>query len=436
MSNLLTSSQTQTSTAPGYYTDYLSNLASQGQAAAANAKFVDATDLQNQAFNEVADASSAYQPTLTAAGSTLNRAADANSPLSAANQYLQSASGDVGAAASGLMSPYMSNVVNALAEAGQRNISQNLAPQATASTVGSGQFGSKRGAEVLGQTLSNANRDILNQQSQALQAGYSDALKTALGQKQLEGQLANTAGQLASAGQQNLTQAGKAQADLAKTNQDLALAGINAKATLGAQQQTIAQNKQNFPLTNLSTLAGLVRGYNIPTSTTTTMNMSPLSALAGMGAGAVGLFTKNASGTSPWDNIKLAWNSAFKPDPASEGATEITNTAGPGEEGYGWKYYSDGTSIGPDGKYYQDGKVIWSPDGVTDNTDNTDNTDTADHARGGLIRAAEGGEVGAWNTSFAPHMNMGGLPAGGMPQYDQSNTYVGYNDTDGNFVQR
>lgn len=27
----------------------------------------------------------------------------------------------------------------------------------------------------------------------------------------------------------------------------------------------------------------------------------------------------------------------------------------------GWKYYSDGTVIGPDGTYYQGGVKIWSP---------------------------------------------------------------------------
>lgn len=42
---------------------------------------------------------------------------------------------------------------------------------------------------------------------------------------------------------------------------------------------------------------------------------------------------------------------------------EIPNTSQPGDESYGWKYYSDGTVIGPDGTYYdsQTGDVIWSP---------------------------------------------------------------------------
>lgn len=46
-----------------------------------------------------------------------------------------------------------------------------------------------------------------------------------------------------------------------------------------------------------------------------------------------------------------------------EQATEIPNTALPGDVGYGWKYYSDGTAIGPDGKYYYKGELAWSPEG-------------------------------------------------------------------------
>lgn len=46
-----------------------------------------------------------------------------------------------------------------------------------------------------------------------------------------------------------------------------------------------------------------------------------------------------------------------------EQATEIPNTALPGDVGYGWKYYSDGTTISPDGKYYYNGELAWSPEG-------------------------------------------------------------------------
>lgn len=40
---------------------------------------------------------------------------------------------------------------------------------------------------------------------------------------------------------------------------------------------------------------------------------------------------------------------------------EIANDDVPGQPGYGWRYFTDGTVIGPDGTYYQDGQPIWSP---------------------------------------------------------------------------
>lgn len=41
---------------------------------------------------------------------------------------------------------------------------------------------------------------------------------------------------------------------------------------------------------------------------------------------------------------------------------EIFNPASkPGEPGYGWKYYTDGTSISPEGKYYYQGDQVYDP---------------------------------------------------------------------------
>jgi hypothetical protein len=39
----------------------------------------------------------------------------------------------------------------------------------------------------------------------------------------------------------------------------------------------------------------------------------------------------------------------------------IFNTALPGQNGFGWQYYTDGTAIGPDGSYYSNGAKVWSP---------------------------------------------------------------------------
>ena len=480
MANLLESSQTQSTTAPSYYNDYLSNVANKATAAldpTTGAQFVGADPLQTKAFTGVEEAAGAYKPTLTDATSTLNTAATNASPLDAAKNYYDTAHKDVGSAATDLMNPYTQNVVNSIADAGQRNIMQNLAPQATAGAVGSGQFGSKRGAEVLGQTIQNANKDILNQQYQALNTGYNSALNAALQKQQLESQMGTSAGQLSSAGTQNTTAAGRAQLEAAKTNQDLGLADINALSTLGAQKQTIAQNKELFPLTNLSTASSLLRGYNVPTSTETKMNMSPLSAAAGIGAGAIGMFTPTgASGKTPFESMQSAYNKMFPTVKAADGSTNVSGVsqadAVTAATNQGYTLDQNTGYLVKDGNNYafdsNNNPVLVGPvsemsggSGATDNsggannsgaTDNSGGADDVDpntgyfdddgnwvptNAQGGLIHAyANGGSAGAWSSSFAPHMNIGGLPAGGMPQYDQSNTYVGYNDTDGNFVQR
>lgn len=40
--------------------------------------------------------------------------------------------------------------------------------------------------------------------------------------------------------------------------------------------------------------------------------------------------------------------------------TEISNGALPGQPGYAWRYYSDGTSISPAGDYYLNGNLVYS----------------------------------------------------------------------------
>lgn len=312
MANLLQSSQTQATQAPSYYTNYLSDIATKGAAQVdptTGAQYIGAQPLQETAFGNVEGAASAFKPTLEAAGTTLGSAVNATSPLSAATGYLTAAGTDPSKAAASYMSPYTTGVVNQIGNIGQRNIMQNLAPQATAGAVGAGQFGSKRGAEVLGQTIQNANRDILGQQATSMEKGYQSALDAALKQNQLQAQMGQTAGTLSSQGTQNLINAGTQQGQLASTNQALNLADINALSTLGEQQRTLKQNEQLFPLSNLSTLSGMLRGYNVPTTTTTTATGSPLSALASIGSGAAGLFSgSGTAGTGPslYDNLTKA----------------------------------------------------------------------------------------------------------------------------------
>lgn len=44
---------------------------------------------------------------------------------------------------------------------------------------------------------------------------------------------------------------------------------------------------------------------------------------------------------------------------AINGVSEIFTGAKKGDEAYGWRYFTDGGSISPDGKYYLNGAYIW-----------------------------------------------------------------------------
>jgi hypothetical protein len=329
MANLLQSSQNKTTTAPSYYTDYLSNLASQGKAAACAAQYVGAQPLQEQAFCQAAANFGAQQPTVKSAQGLVGQAATQNvtgaaapflqagttaSPLCAAQPLICQAQGlDIGCLASQYMSPYIKTAVQGLSDIAHRNIRNNLSPAATAAAVGSGQFGSQRGAQVLGQIQAQAEQCLNQQIAQMENQGFAQALQaaqakqSALGnlasttataqqaQNQANLQAAQTATQAASQQGQLLNQAGTNLGTLAQTGAGMNLACINALATLGGQQQTIAQNAQNYPLTKLASLSGLLQGYSVPTGTKTTLCMSPFSAAAALGTGAVGL-AKNLPG--------------------------------------------------------------------------------------------------------------------------------------------
>lgn len=228
----ITTTQSQATAAPQFYTDYLNQIAQQGAQAAQNSQYVGAQPLQQQAFSQVGQNVGNYQPALQNA---------INLASSVGNSNLYQTIGDIGEA----------------------NIRRNLAPQTTSGLVGSGQFGSTRGATALGDTIANAELGITAQQAQALQQDYINKINAS-----------NSLGNLASQTQQ------------------LGLGDVNALASMGAQQQTIGQNEQNYPMQQLTNQSALLRGYTMPTSTSSSYtgpipgaySASPLQQIAGISA--------------------------------------------------------------------------------------------------------------------------------------------------------
>jgi hypothetical protein len=415
--NLLQSSQNVSTVAPSYYNDYLNKIATKGAGALCNAQYVGAQPLQEQAFTcALNNAGNMAGNFTTGAGMVgcaankdisgattgyLNKATSA-SPLCAAKPYICSAANmNLGKVAQCYMSPYLHGAVQNMSDIAQRNIQMNLAPQATAGAVGSGQFGSQRGAQALGQVMANAEQCLNAQMAALTNQGYATAICGAKAKEAALGQAGQTAEQAQTA--QNTAQLQAAQEAANATTQcaaakntaglamgTLGTEGLNAKiacqnalATLGAECQTIKQNAQCYPISELGKYAGLYHGLSIPTSTATTMCMSPLSAVASGAAGAAGILCAIKKGASIFGNN---CNNSF-------------NNSG--------NYDSNGVYTGPN--------ALPDTSGNYPSADTNGNYGTVDnsggnypsYAKGGSIHAkAHGGTIGCASTS-----HLGGLPS-------------------------
>ena len=95
------------------------------------------------------------------------------------------------------MNPYTQNVVDEMARLSQQNVQRNLLPTMKAGFVGTGGLGSQRYAGALGQSMADIQTGLTGQQYGALSKGYSEALKGALDEAQLQNLAAQTQGKLA-----------------------------------------------------------------------------------------------------------------------------------------------------------------------------------------------------------------------------------------------
>ena len=291
-SDLLQSSENKQTIAPDYYNSALSTIACCGKKAMTTGKFIGATELQKQAFNNASTNANAAVPTLSESGNVLNLAS-AKDIAGAANPYLSAAyTQDPSQLATSYMSPYIKNAVQGMSNVAMNNMQQNLSPQATAAAVGSGQFGSQRGAQVLGQVQANAMNDLNSQIANMQNSGYGNAMQAATARQALLNQLGSTASGAASQCASAKNVAGANLANLGRTISDVNIACAELLSKLGAECQTIKQNEQCYALSKMCKYATMLGKNQVPTTVKTTMCMSPLSTAATIGAAGAGLLQK------------------------------------------------------------------------------------------------------------------------------------------------
>jgi len=275
--------------APQYLTDYLTQLASQGQ----------------QALGTLDPKTGTYtaptQTALTTAGtpyvaplSTLQKSAATNAPtdlyryqdpMDAALTSGQAGAGVDQADISKFYNPYEAAVVGGMANNSMTQYQKNILPQLKAGFVGSGGLGSQRYANAAGQSVTDMNTALLQEQNKARMSGYQSALDAAL--REMSGQTAS-ASALGSLGAQE---------------QQAASTGLKTQADIGAIEQAQNQAIINAPTTMAGNVAQILRGYTYPTVTTekydgpaSSYGPSVLSQIGGLGSLVAAGTNKDQSG--------------------------------------------------------------------------------------------------------------------------------------------
>lgn len=159
-----------------------------------------------------------------------------------ANEFLRQAAQTSAEGVQQYMNPYQEGVMNAIAQQGARNLSENLLPAVSDAFIRAGQFGGSRMGEFGERALRDTQEAILNQQSQVLQQGYGQALSASQADLARQAQLASTAGQLTGQQAQSLANIGQAQTAAGQAQQQ---AGLSAAQNVAqSQQQALSQAQQ------------------------------------------------------------------------------------------------------------------------------------------------------------------------------------------------
>jgi hypothetical protein len=324
-----TSSATQ-QTMPQWYQDFTQGLAAQGANIAGQQypaypgqMLADFSPMQQMAFQNIGENQGAWQPTIAGAANNFGTVSPlAQNQLNLANQYGGAAAGVTSGGylpgyqqMGNYQSPYTQSVLNSIAQLGNNNFWQNIAPGIQSSFIGTGGFGSQANQNALSLAAVQNNQNIMAQQAAAGESGFFNSANLgnqAAGQQQTQEQLAQTgalgAGNLAAYGGAStgnvLNQTGAGLGSLGQVQQNLLSNDASQLLNAGGMQQNLQQQGYNtgynqfmnqalWPQQQLGWLSNIVRGYQMPMGTSTassspqTNNMtsgssSPLSAMGTM----------------------------------------------------------------------------------------------------------------------------------------------------------
>lgn len=295
--------QQQSTILPSWYQDYTNQMlqkasqyANEPAPISPAPQVAGLTNDQQQSYQNIRDLSGTYGGVPGQAMHTVN-SANPNAGADAANPYLGQSDQTSASQVGNYMNPYTQNVVNNIATLGTRNMAENTLPalqSAFTSSGGGGHYGgdgvgggnTQEGTleERLGRDTGNS---ILQQQNQALQAGYGQALQASGTDLARQGALAQTAGSLGQQGANAQMQQGMYTGALGQQGNSMGLQDASALNSAGQQQQGQVQSnlnsanqqfwqQQQWPLQGIQAMQGALQGVKVP-ETANTQTFGPAS---------------------------------------------------------------------------------------------------------------------------------------------------------------
>lgn len=242
---------------PDWYTNYAMQLMANQQEITSRPyttyqapRVADFTAQQQQGFDMTGQVAGAYQPGLNAAQQATTNVLNAPGALEAAQPYFTRANATSVDNIGQYMNPYTDQVVNRIAELGTRNLSENIMPALEGRYIQAGQMGfggTPSGFRTdTARAIRDTSADILGQQTQALQQGYTQAMNASSADLGRFGALGTAVGNMVGTDRTTTANTAANLANLAGLQQSLGLTGAGALQQVGAQQQDL--NQQNLDI--------------------------------------------------------------------------------------------------------------------------------------------------------------------------------------------
>lgn len=284
---------TSTANVPQWFSDFQQGIAAKGNAIASQPyqtyggpRIAGFNTDQNAAFGKIRTGQGAEAGIIGGAATDASAAGQGADASGAASPWLNKA-GQAGYETVGnYMDPYMDAVVDRIGTLGARTLNEKLMPAINADFIRAGQYGSTGMVNEFGKALRDTSEGIAAEQNKALSQGFNSSMEYAAGDANRFGQIGQTAGNMSNLDSETKIGGAKAAGALGSIAQDARYKDINALGEVGNSQQALTQSnldlafkdfqtQTNYQGDQLSWLNNLIKGYQMPVSTTE-MKSAPL----------------------------------------------------------------------------------------------------------------------------------------------------------------